>query len=115
VESSAKSDQWDRARDDFMKTFDSLRLVQAQAREPDRKATARAIDARSRTNRVRSGIQGSVLPRSSPMLLALFVLFLLLWGFGMLTAYTAGGLIHVLLIVALIAIVFHFLRGRRTA
>jgi uncharacterized protein DUF5670 len=47
------------------------------------------------------------------MLLALFVILLLLWGLGMVAASTFGGLIHVLLIVALIAIVFHFLRGRR--
>ncbi len=46
-------------------------------------------------------------------MLLLFVLLLVLWGLGMLTAYTLGGLLHILLIVALIAIVFHFVRRRR--
>jgi hypothetical protein len=47
------------------------------------------------------------------MLLTLFVILLLLWGLGMLTATTAGGLLHILLVVALVAIVFHLVRGRR--
>ena len=46
------------------------------------------------------------------MLLVFFVL-LLLWGAGMLTAFTLGGLIHILLIVALISIVVHFVGGNR--
>lgn len=46
-------------------------------------------------------------------MLLLFVVLLLLWGLGMLTAYTLGGLLHILLIVALIAIVWHFFSGRR--
>ncbi len=47
------------------------------------------------------------------MLLTLFVIFLVLWALGMLTATTLGGLLHVLLIVALISIVFHFFRRGR--
>lgn len=48
-------------------------------------------------------------------MLLLFVVLLLLWGVGMLTAYTLGGLLHVLLVLALISIVFHFVRGNRRA
>jgi hypothetical protein len=33
----------------------------------------------------------------------------------MVTAYTVGGLIHILLVVALIAVILHFVRGRRVA
>ena len=47
------------------------------------------------------------------MLLTLFVILLVLWALGMLTAFTAGGLLHILLVVALIAIIFHFVRGNR--
>jgi hypothetical protein len=46
-------------------------------------------------------------------MLAILVILLLLWGLGMLTAYTLGGLIHILLFVALVVIVIRLLRGRR--
>ena len=49
------------------------------------------------------------------MLLTLFVILLILWGLGMLTAFTMGGFIHVLLIVALISLVFHLFRRRPVA
>jgi hypothetical protein len=46
-------------------------------------------------------------------MLAILVILLILWGLGMLTAYTLGGLIHILLFVALVVIVVRLLRGRR--
>lgn len=46
---------------------------------------------------------------------ALFVVLMLFWGLGMVASYTFGGLIHILLIAALISIVFHFLPRRRAA
>lgn len=46
-------------------------------------------------------------------MLAILVILLLLWGLGMLTAYTLGGFIHILLFVALVVIVIRLLRGRR--
>jgi hypothetical protein len=49
------------------------------------------------------------------VLLTLFVILLILWGLGMLTAFTLGGVIHILLIFALISIVLHFFRRRRLA
>jgi hypothetical protein len=45
--------------------------------------------------------------------LTLFVILLVLWALGMFTAYTMGGLIHILLVVALIVIVVRLLSGRR--
>ena len=35
------------------------------------------------------------------------------WALGMMTSYTAGGLIHVLLVVALVVILFNVISGRR--
>ena len=43
--------------------------------------------------------------------LVLFVLWLL----GLVSGYTIGAFIHVLLVIALILVVFQFLRGRRVA
>lgn len=47
------------------------------------------------------------------MLWFILVLVLVLWALGMVSASTFGGLIHVLLVVALILLVFQLLSGRR--
>jgi len=47
------------------------------------------------------------------MLLALFFILLILWLAGFLAFHVAGGLIHLLLIVAVIVLVYHFMTGRR--
>lgn len=48
------------------------------------------------------------------MLLALFIILLVLWLLGFVAFHVAGGLIHLLLIVAIIALILHFIRGART-
>jgi hypothetical protein len=47
------------------------------------------------------------------MLWTVFVILLVLWLLGVTTAYTLGGLIHLLLVLAVIALVFQLLTGRR--
>ena len=50
------------------------------------------------------------------MFLALFLILLVLWAGGFLVSHVTAGLIHLLLIVALISLIFHLFRGRsRTA
>ncbi len=49
------------------------------------------------------------------MLFALFVVLMLFWGLGMVASYTLGGVIHLLLIAALISVIFHFFPRRRVA
>ena len=46
------------------------------------------------------------------MFLALFFVFLICWIFGWVIFHVTGGLIHALLVVAVIALVWHFVRGR---
>ncbi|HEY1183559.1 MAG TPA: lmo0937 family membrane protein [Bryobacteraceae bacterium] len=46
------------------------------------------------------------------MFLALFVILLVLWLLGFFAFHVAGGLIHLLIIVAVIALVLHLVRGR---
>jgi len=46
------------------------------------------------------------------MFLALFVILLVLWLLGFFAFHVAGGLIHILIIVAVIALVLHLVRGR---
>ncbi len=43
----------------------------------------------------------------------LIVLLIVLWGVGMLTAYTLGGLLHLLLVVAVLVVLARFVRGGR--
>jgi hypothetical protein len=49
------------------------------------------------------------------MLWTLIVILAILWLLGVITSYTAGGLIHLLLVIALIVLVYNLLTGRRTA
>ena len=47
------------------------------------------------------------------MLWTLIVVLLVLWAVGLATAYTMGGLLHLLLVVALVIFVIQLLQGRR--
>jgi hypothetical protein len=49
------------------------------------------------------------------MFMTLFVVLLVLWLLGFFAFHVAGGLIHILLIIAVIALVIHFVRGRGAA
>ena len=48
------------------------------------------------------------------MLYALAVVLLILWLLGFLAFHIGGGLIHLLLVIAVIVIIFQFVTGRRT-
>ena len=47
------------------------------------------------------------------MLWTIFVILLILWLLGMITSYTLGGFIHILLVIALIVLVIRLIQGRR--
>jgi len=47
------------------------------------------------------------------MLWTIAVVLLALWALGMVTSYTMGGLIHVLLVVAVVVVLFRLVSGRR--
>jgi hypothetical protein len=47
------------------------------------------------------------------MLWTICIILLVLWALGLATSYTAGGLIHLLLLVALIVMLFRIVQGRR--
>jgi Family of unknown function (DUF5670) len=49
------------------------------------------------------------------MLWTILVILLVLWALGMVTSYTMGGLIHILLVVAVVILVINLLQGRRAA
>lgn len=47
------------------------------------------------------------------MLETLVVILVIMWLLGLLTSYTAGGLIHALLVIAVIVILVRVIQGRR--
>ena len=49
------------------------------------------------------------------MLWTIAVVLIAMWALGLLGGYAFGGVIHLLLVVALIVVVIQFLSGRRVA
>jgi hypothetical protein len=47
------------------------------------------------------------------MLYTIAVVMLILWLLGLVSSYTMGGLIHILLVIALVMILANFITGRR--
>lgn len=47
------------------------------------------------------------------MLWTLAVILLVLWGLGLVTSYTMGGFIHLLLVVAVVVVLVRLIQGRR--
>lgn len=47
------------------------------------------------------------------MLWTIAMILIVLWALGLMSSYTMGGFIHLLLIIAIIVVVVGFLQGRR--
>jgi hypothetical protein len=47
------------------------------------------------------------------VLYSIAVVLVILWLLGFLTSYTMGGIIHVLLVIAVVLILVQFIQGRR--
>lgn len=49
------------------------------------------------------------------MLWTIFVILLILWLLGVVTSYTLGGFVHLLLLIALVVLLINLITGRRPA
>lgn len=49
------------------------------------------------------------------MLWTIAVILLVLWALGLVTSYTLGGFIHVLLVIAVVVVLINIISGRRTS
>jgi Family of unknown function (DUF5670) len=47
------------------------------------------------------------------MLWTIFVVLVVLWLLGLITSYTMGGFIHILLVLAIVVVLIRVLQGRR--
>jgi hypothetical protein len=68
-----------------------------------RSCGASGTDSRDRTSNPREGV----------MLWTIFVILLVLWLLGVVSSYTMGGFIHVLLVVAVVVALIQLIQGRR--
>jgi hypothetical protein len=58
-------------------------------------------------------VRDDVIKGGPSMLYTIAVVLLILWLFGLLTSYTMGGFIHVLLVMAVVVLLINFITGRR--
>lgn len=47
------------------------------------------------------------------MLITIAVILIVLWALGLVTSYTIGGFIHILLVAAIIVVLVRIIQGRR--
>jgi hypothetical protein len=47
------------------------------------------------------------------MLWTIFVILLVLWLLGLVSSYTLGGFIHILLVIAIVVLIINLIQGRR--
>jgi len=48
------------------------------------------------------------------MLWTIFVILLVLWLLGLVSSYTMGGFIHLLLVIAVVILILNLIQGRKT-
>jgi len=51
-------------------------------------------------------------PRLEGTMLAIVVVCLVLWFLGLMTSYTLGGVLHILLVIAIVLFLVHIIQGR---
>jgi hypothetical protein len=56
---------------------------------------------------------GKATHKEDTMLWTIFVILLVLWLLGLVTSYTLGGFIHILLVIAIVVVLIRVIQGRR--
>jgi hypothetical protein len=57
--------------------------------------------------------RGNPLSEEGTVLWTIFIILLILWLLGLVSGYTLGGFIHILLLIALVVIIIRVIQGRR--
>ncbi|MHB1286083.1 MAG: lmo0937 family membrane protein [Leptospirales bacterium] len=58
------------------------------------------------------GLSEVIAERVPPMLYTIAVILIILWLLGLVTSYTMGGFIHILLVIAIVVILLRIISGR---
>ena len=58
-------------------------------------------------------VRALLLPGWDLSMYAIAIILILLWALGFLTSYTIGGLLHILLVVAIVVVLVRVIQGRR--
>ena len=74
--------------------------------------TVNSLDTELLVNNAKGGLNTRDYERR-PMLWTIFVILLVLWLLGMVSSYTLGGFIHILLVVAIVVLLINVISGRR--
>ncbi|PKK82590.1 MAG: hypothetical protein CVT49_12980 [candidate division Zixibacteria bacterium HGW-Zixibacteria-1] len=59
------------------------------------------------------GSDSRAIRKENPMLWTIAVILLILWALGLLTGYSLGGFVHILIVIAIVAVLFRIISGRR--
>jgi hypothetical protein len=59
------------------------------------------------------GIGKNAIKTEHPMLETIAILLIILWALGMLTSYTMGGFVHILLVIAIVVVLIRVINGRK--
>jgi predicted ferric reductase len=62
-----------------------------------------------------AAIKATTLQEVGNMLWTIFVILLVLWLLGLVSSYTLGGFIHILLVLAVVVLILQLVSGRRSA
>jgi hypothetical protein len=87
----------------------------------DNQITVAALSPRSTNLLIIAGWRGGALTSSDSkqgkkennMLWTVALVFLLLWALGLITGYTMGGFVHVLIVIAIVVVLYRIVSGRR--
>jgi hypothetical protein len=61
---------------------------------------------------VHRSVHGRAVEEEGDMLETILVLLIVLWLFGMVSSYTLGGFIHLLLVLAVVVLIIRVIQGR---
>ncbi|MDB5726358.1 MAG: hypothetical protein JWQ16_3112 [Novosphingobium sp.] len=59
-------------------------------------------------------VSPKLIERANEMLWTIAVILLILWALGFLAFHVAGGLIHLLLVIAVVVVIYQLVTGRRS-
>jgi hypothetical protein len=62
---------------------------------------------------VQAGSEPKAKSKEDDMLWTIAIILIILWVLGLVSSYTMGGLIHILLVIAIVVVLLNVIQGRR--